>query len=41
MRTARREGLYVPAEDRIRRLVRQYHYTISSKDLNAVVECVR
>lgn len=35
------EGLYVPAEDRIRRLARQYHYTISSKDLNAVVECVR
>ena len=35
------EGLYVPAEDRIRRLARQYHYTISPKDLNAVVECVR
>ena len=35
------EGLYVPAEDSIRRLARQYHYTISSKDLNAVVECVR
>ena len=35
------EGLYVPAEQRIRRLARQYHYTISSKDLNAVVECVR
>ena len=35
------EGLYVPAEDLIRRLARQYHYTISSKDLNAVVECVR
>lgn len=35
------EGLYVPAEDRIRRLARQYHYTISSKDLNAVVESVR
>ena len=34
------EGLYVPAEDRIRRLARQYHYTISPKDLNAVVECV-
>lgn len=35
------EGLYVPAEQRIRRLARQYHYTISSKDLNAVVESVR
>ena len=35
------EGLYVPAEDSIRRLARQYHYTISSKDLNAVVESVR
>ena len=35
------EGLYVPAEERIRSLARQYHYTISSKDLNAVVECVR
>ena len=35
------EGLYVPAEDSIRHLARQYHYTISSKDLNAVVECVR
>ena len=35
------EGLYVPAEDRIRSLARQYHYTISSKDLNAVVESVR
>lgn len=35
------EGLYVPAEERIRRLARQYHYTISPKDLNAVVECVR
>ena len=35
------EGLYVPAEQRIRRLARQYHYTISPKDLNAVVECVR
>ena len=35
------EGLYVPAEDRIRHLARQYHYTISSKDLNAVVESVR
>ena len=35
------EGLYVPAEDLIRRLARQYHYTISPKDLNAVVECVR
>lgn len=35
------EGLYVPAEDLIRRLARQYHYTISSKDLNAVVESVR
>lgn len=35
------EGLYVPAEQRIRRLARQYHYTISSKDLNVVVECVR
>ena len=35
------EGLYVPAEDRIRSLARQYHYTISPKDLNAVVECVR
>lgn len=35
------EGLYVPAEDSIRRLARQYHYTISPKDLNAVVECVR
>lgn len=34
-------GLYVPAEERIRSLARQYHYTISSKDLNAVVECVR
>ena len=34
------EGLYVPAEERIRRLARQYHYTISPKDLNAVVECV-
>ena len=30
-----------PAEERIRSLARQYHYTISSKDLNAVVECVR
>ena len=35
------EGLYVPAEQRIRRRARQYHYTISPKDLNAVVECVR
>lgn len=35
------KGLYVPAEERIRSLARQYHYTISSKDLNAVVECVR
>ena len=35
------EGLYVPAEERIRSLARQYHYTISPKDLNAVVECVR
>lgn len=35
------EGLYVPAEQRIRRLARQYHYTISPKDLNAVVEHVR
>ena len=35
------EGLYVPAEERIRSLARQYHYTISSKDLNAVVESVR
>lgn len=35
------KGLYVPAEDCIRSLARQYHYTISSKDLNAVVECVR
>jgi len=35
------EGLYVPAEQHIRRLARQYHYTISPKDLNAVVECVR
>ena len=34
------EGLYVPAEERIRSLARQYHYTISPKDLNAVVECV-
>lgn len=35
------EGLYVPAEEHIRSLARQYHYTISPKDLNAVVECVR
>ena len=35
------EGLYVPAEDRTRSLARQYHYTISSKDRNAVVESVR
>lgn len=35
------EGLYVPAEQRIRRLARQYHCTISPKDLNAVVEHVR
>lgn len=35
------EGLYVPAEQRIRRLARQYHYTISPKDLSAVVELVR
>lgn len=35
------EGLYVPAEQRIRRLARQYHYTISPSDLNAVVEHVR
>lgn len=35
------EGLYVPAEQRIRRLARQYHYTISPKDLSAVVEHVR
>ena len=35
------KGLYVPAEDCIRCLARQYYYTISSKDLNAVVECVR
>ena len=35
------EGLYVPAEDCIRSLARRYHYTISPKDLNAVVECVR
>ena len=35
------EGLYVPADQHIRRLARQYHYTISPKDLNAVVECVR
>ena len=34
------EGLYVPAEERIRSLARQYHYTISPKDLNAVVEYV-
>ena len=35
------EGLYVPAEQRIRRLARHYHYTISPSDLNAVVEHVR
>lgn len=35
------KGLYVPAEQHIRQLARQYHYTISSKDLNAVVESVR
>lgn len=35
------EGLYVPAEQRIRRLARQYRCTLSPKDLNAVVEHVR
>lgn len=35
------EGLYVPAERKIRLLAREYHYTISSKDLNAVVDLVR
>lgn len=35
------EGLYVPAEDRIRRLAAQYYYTISSKDIRDVVERMR
>ncbi len=35
------EGLYVPAEERIRSLVCQYHYNDLTHDLNAVVECVR
>jgi len=35
------KGLYAPAEPHIRQLARQYNYTIPSKDLGAVVECVR
>lgn len=35
------EGLYVPAERKIRLLAREYHYTISPRDLNAVVDLVR
>lgn len=35
------EGLYVPAEKRIRQLARRYNRLISRKDLDAVVECVR
>ena len=35
------EGLYVPAEKRIRKLARWYNRMISAKDLSAVVECVR
>lgn len=35
------EGLYVPAERKIRLFAREYHYTISPKDLSAVVEHVR
>lgn len=35
------EGLYVPAEKRIRQLARWYNRMISAKDLSAVVECVR
>ena len=35
------EGLYVPAEQRIRRLARRYNHMISSKDLGAVVEYMR
>lgn len=35
------EGLYVPAERRIRQLARWYNRMISAKDLSAVVECVR
>ena len=35
------KGLYAPAEPHIRQLARQYNYTIPTKDLGAVVECVR
>ena len=35
------KGLYAPTEPHIRQLARQYNYTIPSKDLGAVVECVR
>lgn len=35
------EGLYVPAERKIRQCARQYHYTITSHELNAVVDAIR
>ncbi|MBM7051013.1 hypothetical protein [Rothia sp. ZJ1223] len=35
------EGLYVPAEHQIRLLAREYNYSISPRELNAVVELVK
>lgn len=35
------EGLYVPAERLVRSLAREYHYSISPGELNAVVELVK
>ncbi|WP_304270467.1 phage/plasmid primase, P4 family [Pseudoglutamicibacter cumminsii] len=35
------EGLYVPAERLVRNLAREYNYSISPRDLNAVVELVK
>lgn len=35
------EGLYVPAERLVRTLAREYHYTISPGELNAVIELVK
>ena len=35
------EGLYVPAERKIRNLAREYNYSISPRDLSAVVELIR
>lgn len=35
------EGLYVPAERLVRSLAREYHYSISPGELNAVVELIK